>query len=195
MMAPVDHQPSTIGQTVLVTSTLIKLSSTVGIKLISHIDMKNLFQPFFSQPFFFINVVASGHFLYTFLTSYWPHVLMSTWYLQYDIVTVSKLGLLWLCHDTDQHLTPIWGSSAWWAVFLGLCPDTDQQLTPIWGSSAWWAVFFSCWKLEAVTVCVVGERRGNTPHNHSRRHFRFYFSPPPRGLRRALCRVENTYEV
>ena len=101
---------------VFVTSTVnIKLPLNVGIKLMLHIDVKNIWAKiFFNQMCFHYFFSASGNFLDTFLTSYCPHVLMSKSYLQFYISRVSKSDLLTLYHDIDQLLTSIWGSSANW---------------------------------------------------------------------------------
>ena len=87
----------------------------------SHIDIKRISTKMFFQPTFFsLNFVASGHILDTFLTSNWPHVLMSIWYLQFDISPMSQSGLVMLCNDIDQMFRSIWGSSVHWALPL-LC--------------------------------------------------------------------------
>ena len=67
---------------------------------------------FSSNNSFSPSVFASGHFLDTFLTSYWPHVLMSIWYLQFDISRMSKSDHLNFCHVIT--LTKCWHHFEGW---------------------------------------------------------------------------------
>ena len=69
------------------------------VKLMEHIDINTDFSStkyFFNQNFISTNVFSRVHFPGTLLTSYWPHLLMSIWYLQFDSM-ISKSGLLLVC--------------------------------------------------------------------------------------------------
>ena len=84
------------------TSKFLKINQNV-------FSTKMFFQPkcFFNQNYFSPNLVANGHFLKIFLASYWPHMLMSIRYLQFNISTMSKSGLLMLFQDTEKMLMSI----------------------------------------------------------------------------------------
>ena len=108
--------PSTIGQkneSFVMSTANIKLKSTLKstfIKLMSHIDIKNIQPNFFSTKIIFPpNYCVSCYFLKTFLTSYWP----------YGICNLTSVGcknqVYWYA------MMSIWDSSAHWYGNLLKC--------------------------------------------------------------------------
>ena len=134
-------------QAVTQLSTSSMSISTVNIKLMLHIDIKKMSPKIVFQPNLFSQFFGdSGHFLDTFLTSYWPHVLMSILYLQSDFRTMSKSSLLMLCRDLDQTLTSIWGSSAHW--------DHLTHMILVWTSHYPVLLYLYCVYIHCTSICI-----------------------------------------